>query len=149
MTDDPGRNLAIMNRAILAGEPVPPMTAIWWLDGCREFSEEGGSLCVCLGLRGAGRRLPSTKEAYHLRDDALRRAGELLPCGVDTKPSARAKHLGETIRRFETTTWPRVRDLQFPPDHFTDLQCALFEAFVSAGELGVPKSHRSLFGILQ
>lgn len=57
----------------------------------------------------------------------------------------RAGRLADAINRFESATWSKVMNLDFPPDRFNEVQKALFHAKKTGAYL--PASQQSLFNI--
>lgn len=117
----------------------------WLVEGIDAFlSGEKKTLCAALGLRMPGRNSAKWENARAARDAALREAFVRLP---DTSSiSARVGQLAIHVRRFETTTWPRVKSEIQPPERLTALQACLFHAF-RAG-INVPYSANALRGIV-
>ena len=123
----------------LSTRHLPEDIADWLEDGLSRFlAGETTTLCSALGLRTSGRRgRVGTALRQDDRDRALRAAAAALADQPDP-----AAALACAVRRFESSTWPRVRDLPAPPDRFDDTQRALFAAF----RAGQPPRSRS--GIL-
>jgi hypothetical protein len=130
-------HLALLQRlrvAVVSGQFPADVCA--WLDAALDAFLNGQSetLCSALGLRNPGRTGHVARAlVYEERNAALRVAAATL--GGD------AVNLLTATRRFETDTWPRVRDLPEPPDRFNETQRALFIAF----KRGAPP--RSLSGM--
>lgn len=87
-------------------------------------------LRVCMQRNSAVRR----------RDDALRRAFNLLPDGTPVRM------LFEFLRRFETTIWPNWRWLAQPPEEASPFRCALFDACQAASAAPLPDGSLNLPG---
>jgi hypothetical protein len=123
--------------ALEAGHPLPPEAADWLAGGLRSYLEEGGRLERRLGI-------PEGQLRRELRDLYLREAGELVAIN-GAGPWERANRLAEQIQRFGSRTWPRVRALAHPPEHFGPIDTALFWAFTYREP---PATARQLFTLL-
>jgi hypothetical protein len=78
------------------------------------------------------------------RDSALRRAAELIDPAGELAVHTRARRLGDELRRFEATAWPRIaRGARAPR---SPLEAALAAAL--ACPLPAPSSTRHLYRIL-
>ncbi len=109
----PAEQLKRLKVAIEAGQPVPGDVGAWLLDGIEDFEmqendEKITPLCKKLGLRPAGRRSIPYRRRLAERDQALCDALARIPVDGLTDRQ-RCAQLLQSIRRFETTTWLRIR----------------------------------------
>lgn len=98
----------------------------WLVRGFKAYLASDGTLPLerCLHLPTGDRALRRAR-----RDSWLRQAWERL--GEEVSPWQRSERLADVVNRFRTTKWPRWRALGAAPDHATDVEQALFEAFRS------------------
>ena len=142
----PSTNHARLHRllALMSGRIVLPDDMREWLsDGIREFLDSGGKrpLCVCLGLRGIGKRSLATEYELRQRNIALREAARHIG-GPNLSDWQRAQRLADLV-----ASWPRRRRrlTATPAERLTPMERSLVEAF----QWGyVPTTARQLFTIL-
>jgi len=132
--------LSILKAAKLS---APPESAEWFADGVDGYFQWSGALDECLGLKPKrGQRSPRYQYQIHQRDSYIRAAYNLIE-GQHTYK--RAEKLATEVLRFESLVWPNVKDLDYLPDHYSDLRKNLFNAFKTG--ISVPGSARRLWEI--
>ena len=142
----PSTNYARLHRllALMSGRIVLPDDMREWLsDGVREFLDSGGKrpLCVCLGLRGIGKRSLATEYELRQRNTALREAARHIG-GPSLSDWQRAQRLADLV-----ASWPRrkARLLAMPAERLTPMERALVESHQWGR---VPTTPRQLFNII-
>jgi hypothetical protein len=107
----------------------------------RAFAEfatgRAATLCAALGLRSVGRGNLRAHLAAARRDRWIMGAWTAFP-GESIADFAVA------IARFQSVTWPRVRDHATPPDRLTMWQVALWHAAHVSEGAPLPTSHRQV-----
>ena len=132
--------------AIDARQPLPEEVGQWLLSGFEQYNRKKRiSLCQAFGLGKPGHS-PAHQKKLAERNRHLQTAFDNV-CLNAIKESEHINRLIEAITQFESRTWPRVKDLNFPPDRFNDVQKALFHA----KKIGVviPVSYQGLINIIQ
>ena len=132
--------------ALETDQPLPFDVSEWLLDGANMYEEKKGSvsLCQCLGLSGRGIRSIEYLFKINKRDKWLRTAWSKVSTeNINDWP--RAKRLSDTIKRFQSSTWPRIKNMDEPPERLNDIQRSLF--YASKSGLDLPVSPRRLLDI--
>lgn len=106
---NPIDNYRRLNVLIEAGLPIPPDLSLWWLDSVNRFeSGQTKTLCLSLGIRGAGIRSFKTIE-FHRRKAYLLKAASSRCARYSGQPLiSKCDILADQIKRY-----PRSKDENF------------------------------------
>lgn len=99
-------NFRRLNTLIQAGLPIPAELGGWWASCVGKFERgECKTLCLALGIRGAGIRHPKNRELMIRRDALLSVAVSSCSTYPGESLWSKCETLADLIRR-----WPRSRD---------------------------------------
>ncbi len=147
------KNITRLRVSIDARQPLAPEVAEWLLGGFDFYLGEkakGKNPSVCqawkLGKRGYS---PAHQAKLKERNRHLQTAWEQTVI-KPVLPWTQAGILVKEITRFESGTWPRVKDCSSPPDRLNAVQEALFHAKKAGAELPTDKGRLlTILGIKQ
>ena len=137
--------------ALGARRPVPDEVLVWFLSaGYRYRDGQTPTLCKALGLRQHGRPSMSISERREYRNLWLRSAYAGVGCpGALVSDYARTRRLAQTIERFTSRQWPRLRRMD--PEAARQGLGWVDRCLLGAFEVGlpVPVSDRALWRIVR